>query len=190
MLFVLALSLTGRLFELCAGCDRGFAASKAERAAIEAVIDELPSCGDSGSEMLRQKWKLVYTSAPDVSTLNANPLVQVGAVYQDARRWPVVVNVIDCSPRIASALPPPFTPEIVTRINVLTRAEPRSEQRVGLTFERVEVQQPFNFPALGFNLPQIAPDSGYFDIRYLDDSLLVIQQNQPGGLFAFSKSDD
>jgi hypothetical protein len=71
-----------------------------------------------------------------------------------------------------------------------------SPNRVGLIFESVQVApmrirgMPIDvFPPLGFDLPKLpgldqADSPGYFDVTNLDDELLVIRQNQPGGLFA------
>lgn len=186
-----------RVVALCAAADRGFASSRAERAEIEAAIDELctqnPTENPAQNLALRRCWKLIYTSAPDVSTLNANPLVAVGAVYQDARDWPTIVNVIDSTPRISSLAPAAIQADTATRLRVVTRAEPRSPTRVGLTFERAEVQPlsllgfSLPFPALGLDLPQA---SSYFEVRFLDDDVLVIEQASPGGIFASVAVDE
>jgi hypothetical protein len=50
------------------------------------------------------------------------------------------------------------------------------------------------FPPLGFDLPTLpgttqADSPGFFDVTYLDDELLVIRQNQPGGIFVLVKVD-
>ena len=107
-------ALKSKLFAACAAADRGFAASPADRAEIEALLDELsplspieePTRGlaeGAADAPLRKCWRLVYTSASDVSTLAANPLASLGGIYQDARELPVVVNVIDSFPRCVSA---------------------------------------------------------------------------------------
>ena len=109
-------ALKSKLFAACAAADRGFAASPADRAEIEALLDELsplspieePTRGiaeGAADAPLRKCWRLVYTSASDVSTLAANPLASLGGIYQDARELPVVVNVIDSFPRCVSASP-------------------------------------------------------------------------------------
>ena len=109
-------ALKSKLFAACAAADRGFAASPADRAEIEALLDELsplspieePTRGLAEGAVdapLRKCWRLVYTSASDVSTLAANPLASLGGIYQDARELPVVVNVIDSFPRCVSASP-------------------------------------------------------------------------------------
>lgn len=227
--------LKSKIFAACATSDRGFAASPSDRAAIEALLADLsplsptaiPSSGvapeDDANAPLRACWRLVYTSASDVSTLGANPFVSVGGIYQDARDLPIIMNVIDVFPRALQNLPPgPLANSLATsaRLNVQTRARPRSATRVGLTFEAVEVQplsilgnQPpswfpsppkLDFPQLGLDLqrqifgvtdenvdPRDAPaNPAYFDILYLDDDFLVIQQGSPGGMFAAVKVDE
>ena len=109
-------ALKSKLFAACAAADRGFAASPADRADIEALLDELsplspieePTRGiaeGAADAPLRKCWRLVYTSASDVSTLAANPLASLGGIYQDARELPVVTNVIDSFPRCVPASP-------------------------------------------------------------------------------------
>ena len=109
-------ALKSKLFAACAAADRGFAASPADRDEIEVLLDELsplsptdePTRGlaeGAADAPLRKCWRLVYTSASDVSTLAANPLASLGGIYQDARELPVVVNVIDSFPRCVSASP-------------------------------------------------------------------------------------
>ncbi|KAJ8605851.1 hypothetical protein CTAYLR_000529 [Chrysophaeum taylorii] len=179
-----------KVLGLCAGCDRGFGASGADRANVEDAIEELCGLRDPEPlEALRKRWRLVYTSAPDVSTLAGNPLVQLGGIYQDATEWPRIVNVIDASPRWLSLAPPALgsAVEIIGRQKVITTATPKTETRVALTFERVEVA-PLRF--FGAQVPDIftlgvplPPASGEFDVRYLDDDFLVIQQQAPGGIF-------
>ena len=107
-------ALKSKLFAACAAADRGFAASPADRQEIEALLDELsplsptdePTRGlaeGAADAPLRKCWRLVYTSASDVSTLAANPLASLGGIYQDARELPVVTNVIDSFPRCVPA---------------------------------------------------------------------------------------
>ena len=90
-------ALKSKLFAACAAADRGFAASPADRAEIEALLDELsplspieePTRGiaDGAADApLRKCWRLVYTSASDVSTLAANPLASLGGIYHARTR--------------------------------------------------------------------------------------------------------
>ena len=224
-------ALKSKLFAACAAADRGFAASPADREEIEALLDELsplspieePTRGiaDGAADApLRKCWRLVYTSASDVSTLAANPLASLGGIYQDARELPVVVNVIDSFPRLLANLPPDAASKLATttRVRVKTRARPRSATRVGLSFERVGAEQlailgqevPDWLPKPKVDLPQLgldvqrrifnvgddedprdaASNPAFFDVMYLDDELLVIKQGSPGGLFAAVAVDD
>ena len=224
-------ALKSKLFAACAAADRGFAASPADRQEIEALLDELsplsptdePTRGivDGAADApLRKCWRLVYTSASDVSTLAANPLASLGGIYQDARELPVVVNVIDSFPRLLANLPPEAASKLATttRLRVQTRARPRSATRVGLTFERVGAEQlailgqevPDWLPKPKVDLPQLgldvqrrifnvgddedprdaASNPAFFDVQFLDEELLVIKQGSPGGMFAAVAVDD
>ncbi len=224
-------ALKSKLFAACAAADRGFAASPADRAEIEALLDELsplspieePTRGiaDGAADApLRKCWRLVYTSASDVSTLAANPLASLGGIYQDARELPVVVNVIDSFPRLLANLPPEAASKLATttRLRVQTRARPRSATRVGLSFERVGAEQlailgqevPDWLPKPKVDLPQLgldvqrrifnvgddedprdaASNPAFFDVQFLDEELLVIRQGSPGGMFAAVAVDD
>ena len=224
-------ALKSKLFAACAAADRGFAASPADRAEIEALLDELsplspieePTRGiaeGAADAPLRKCWRLVYTSASDVSTLAANPLASLGGIYQDARELPVVVNVIDSFPRLLANLPPEAASKLATttRLRVQTRARPRSATRVGLTFERVGAEQlavlgqavPDWIPRPAVDLPQLgldvqrrifsvgdeedprdaASNPVFFDVMYLDGELLVIKQGSPGGMFAAVAVDE
>ena len=155
------------------------------------------------SSPLRGNWRMIWTTASDVLLLEASPFFSTGAIYQ-VFDPPVVTNIIDFSPRIQTLFPPTLVPNTLIRAKVQTRASRRTEQpnRIGLVFERVQIQplqvlgQTLDiFPPLEANLPQL-PGSmntdegpGYFDVTYLDDELLIIRQNAPGGLFALVKVD-
>jgi hypothetical protein len=151
------------------------------------------------SSPLAGKWRMVWTTARDVLILEASPLFKTGSIYQ-VFDPPVVTNVIDFLPRIQSLLP---LPSSVVRASVQTRATLRQGKpnRVGLVFERVQVapMQIFGmaidvFPPVGFDLPKLpgteeTDGPGFFDVTYLDDELLVIRQNAPGGIFVLVKVD-
>jgi len=127
----------------------------------------------------------------------------VGAIYQIFEP-PLVTNVIDFIPRVQSLLPPSLVPSSLVRAKVKTRASSRPgyPNRVGLFFEAVNLQpveflgmDASNLTPFAANLPKIPGadnDSGpgYFDVSYLDDELLIIRQNAPGGLFALVKVDN
>ena len=83
---------------------------------------------------------MAYTSALDVLSLAANPISSVGAIYQDARNLPIIVNVIDQNPRLLSLLPATAKVQSTLRLKVMTRAKRRSTVRVGLDFETVMIE--------------------------------------------------
>jgi len=169
--------LKSRIFAACAAADRGFAASPSDREAIEGLLDEISflspiddatrGVSDGTDDApLRACWRLVYTSASDVSTLAANPISQLGGIYQDARELPVIVNVIDTFPRVLANLPPSVAATFATssRIKVRTVARPRSASRVGLSFTGVgfEVTN-----VLGQKLPDWLPAPPMVDLPQL-----------------------
>ena len=98
------------------------------------------------------------------------------------------------------------------RLQVKTKAKARSNTRVGLTFLGVRatpltalgVDISNLLPSIGFQFPSlpsfvgnIGADNnsnnnspGYFDILYLDETCLIISQNEPGGIFVNIKTTD
>jgi hypothetical protein len=84
-------------------------------------------------------WRLVYTNATDVLSLDVNPVAGVGPISQEISLPDRVVNVIEFYPRALSLLPAGALPT-TTRVRVGTRARARSPSRVGLTFETVGVE--------------------------------------------------
>jgi hypothetical protein len=100
----------------------------------------------------------------------------------------------------------------VVRLKVFSKAIARNETRIGLSFRRVELkpisllnQNVANFlPPLRAAIPQTAffgadkedvgllyekNTPGYFDILYLDDECLIIQQNN-GDIFVSTRSQE
>jgi hypothetical protein len=149
---------------------------------------------------LNGTWQLIYTNAFDVLSL-ATPLNTVSAVYQELNpSKQTAVNIIDLIPRIPTTF---FSsmPNFLTRLKVKTKAYRRGPKRVGLNFESVEVQPlkdllQLPFTPIKFDLPtkyltellSSSYDSpGFFDVRYVDDDMLIIQQNAPGGYFVSVK---
>lgn len=215
--------LKRRILELGASYDRGFGASPSARDRASQVIQDLErnnretnaarsmdgtsttSDDVEGDSPLRGSWRMVWTSAFDVLSLEASPLSTTAAIYQIIEP-PVVTNVIDLLPRFQAAFPLGF-PNTLVRLKVQTRGSERPGQpnRVGLVFEQVRIQplQLFGmsldvFPPLGFDLPSLptswtgtsADSPGYFDVTYLDDDFLIIRQNAPGGVFVSIRVDN
>jgi PAP_fibrillin len=209
-------SLKRDLLALAASYDRGFGASPSARrrgddviSALEALNEETNAArGVDGSEAspLAGSWRMVWTTASDVLVLGASPVATVGAIYQIFDPLPVVTNVIDFIPRIQALLPPSIVPSTLVRAKVQTKASlrPGFSNRVGLWFEAVNLQpvqvlgmDATSLPPFAANLPKLPGTDGnnesgpgYFDVTYLDDELLIIQQNSPGGLFALVKVQD
>lgn len=217
-------ALKADLIRACALCDRGFSARPAQRRKIDSLVAELaplsacaePTAGLDGSVVdgrptpIVGLWELVYTDSPDVSSLGLNPLTIVGAIYQDIRQPPEVVNVIELSPRILNAQPALDT---TLRVKVFARALARSPARVGLAFERLggapvtflgaDVPPWLSPPALDlrallpFGLGEPAAEQprdergagAFFDVVYLDGELLVIKANR-GGVYVSVRVDD
>ena len=210
--------LKAELLLAAAACNRGFGATKADRARVAKLFDALEGLsptpdatagitgGTPGSSApLVGCWRLVYTTANDVLSLDASPVAGVGPVYQLIERPNDVTNIIDLYPRFETLLPiGSFTS--ATRLRVMTRAAARSASRVGLTFyearaeQRALLGQDVGFlPTLGGPLPQLPGAIGtdpatttspsFFDVVYLDEQMLLIRQNSPGGVFAAVRVD-
>jgi len=204
--------LKRKLIKIAAVYDRGFGASSSANQKANDIIQELESFnemkfaarGITGNETspLLGSWSMIWCTAFDVLVLNASPLTSVGAIYQ-VFQPPKITNIIDFAPRGQSLLP--IIPPSLLRAKVSTRGSPRKNHpnRVGLVFESVQLD-PIEFlgnkvggslPPLGFDLPKLPGQdeesrSGYFDVTFLDEELLVIRQNDPGGMFVLIKVDD
>jgi hypothetical protein len=207
-------ALKRTMLQLGASYDRGFGASPKARKDAESTIVALEllnqetwaAQGILGNETspLAGNWRMIWTNAQDVLVLGASPVATIGAIYQ-VFEPPIVTNIIDFIPRVQALLPPSFAMKTLVRAEVTTRASvrPNRPNRVGLVFEKVQVKpvellgQEVNLPPLGFDLPKInlagsssedAP--GYFDVTFLDEEMLIIRQNAPGGLFVLVKAPD
>ena len=194
-------ALKQTMLQLGASYDRGFGASPKARKDAESTIVALEllnpetwaAQGILGNETspLEGSWRMVWTNAQDVLVLGASPVATIGAIYQ-VFDPPVVTNIIDFIPRAQALLPPSLAMNTQVRAEVTTRASirPNYPNRIGLDFEKVALQpieilgQKVSLPPLGFDLPRISlPEDGpgYFDTTYLDEEMLIIRQNAPGG---------
>ena len=207
------------LIKLGASYDRGYGSTSSSRNEVEGIIDRLEALnptsdaargitGDGSLAPLKGIWRMVWTTATDVLTLAASPFTTVGSIYQVIEP-PVATNIIDFIPRAQALFPPGVFPSTLIRAEVTTRASSRPGYplRVGLIFESVKVkpiellgvQTQGVLPPLSFTLPQINiqnlpgvdPENppGFFDVSYLDEEMLIIKQNAPGGLFVLIKAD-
>lgn len=158
---------------------------------------------------LKGIWRMVWTTALDVLNLGASPIATPAAIYQVIDP-PIATNIIDFIPRVQSLFPSSF-PSSLIRAEVKTRTSKRkdssnSNNRVGLDFEAVKLEPVeflgmdvknklppllnVNFPKINVaDLPGVNPDNspGFFDVVYLDEDMLIIQQNAPGGYFVSIK---
>ena len=208
------------LLKLCASYDRGFAASSSAKQEVDDIVNQLkminPTTYDAakgidgnyidGQVPLQGIRRMVWTTALDVLNLSVSPIATPAAIYQVIEP-PMATNIIDFIPRVQSLLPNSF-PSSLLRAEVKTRTSKRKEMnRVGLDFEAVKLA-PVEFlgmdakllPPLSINLPRIkvsdlpgvdpSNSPGFFDVVYLDDDMLIIQQNAPGGYFVSIKVED
>lgn len=189
------------LLQLAASYDRGYGATARAFDEVESIISKLEAVNPEqnavrgvdgeGFSPLSGCWRMVWTTAADVLTLSANRLVTVGAIYQ-VFDLPCVTNVIDILPPFQTLLGNQLGS--VLRAKVTTRAyrnkkdeAAEDSNRIGLDFESVALE-PVEFlgndvgflPPLGFDLPR-TPFEGYFDVAFLDEELLIVRQNAPGG---------
>lgn len=157
---------------------------------------------------LKGIWRMIWTTALDVLNLGVNPVAAPGAIYQNIDP-PLAINIIDFIPRIQTLFPSNVLPSSLLRAEVQTRTSSRSQSsnRVGLVFESVKLEPvevlgfakpdflpplSIQFPQLNLsdlNLPGVDPENapGFFDVVYLDETILIIQQNEPGGYFVSVK---
>jgi len=163
----------------CAVADRGFGASPTDRTRIEELLGRLAALNptpDVRADLgpLRKCWRLVYTSAADVTTLAANPLLTLSGIYQDARACPTIVNVIDVKPRPLAALPAPLGDRVLARQRVFTSATRLDSLRVALDFTKVQLDAPL-LPPLALDLPKLpgSVQAQLFDLyATVNDALL------------------
>lgn len=211
-------TLKAELLRLAAACNRGFGATRADRERMATLFSALEglsptpeattgiSSGAIGPAPLDGCWRLVYTTASDVLSLDASPVAGVGPIYQLIEAPGDVTNIIDLYPRFETLLPRgSFTSAL--RLRVLTRAAARSATRVGLTFYAAKAEPrallgndvSAFLPPLGGPLPRLPGAIGtdpatstspsFFEVVYLDEQMLLIRQNSPGGVFAAVRVD-
>lgn len=153
-------------------------------------------------------WSLVYTDAFDVVSLASSPLTALRGIYFEIDRNGESSNIIDFAPRFEANLPTSINLGSTLRARVKTRSKARSTTRVGLSFigAALEPQTLLGFdvkfaPPLGVDFPSLPSlgfgaesnggeddnSPGFYDIRYLDDELLILNQNEPGGVFISSR---
>jgi len=168
----------------------------------------------SASAPLDGAWKLIYTTAFDVLILGVNPFSITQSIYQVINSTGSAINVINVAPRLQAFLPQQLVGTGSTlRLKVYIDAKRKSDDEISLRFKSTEIKpitllgNKINFlPSLKLLLPQrilggdawkssdnknsFGQSSGYFRVLYLDSECLIIQQNQPGGIFVSVRSSE
>ena len=130
-------SLKCQLIELCATYDRGFGTSTTARQTIDTIVQQLQSYNtaknvaadtmttttphhnhhhnNNNNSTIIGKWRMIYTTAFDVLSLQASPFFITGAIYQVYTNAPsgttgsttttTVTNIIDFIPRFQPLFP-------------------------------------------------------------------------------------
>jgi len=212
-----AMELKRELIALSESTNRGFRASRVDRNQAKKTISELaklnpspepaaayylPTSKSSGSSAkgLAGKWTLVYTDAPDITSLDATgPLstAKLGRVGQQCDP-PRIANVIEWTkPDWASDLP--FSgsenSRVLQKVVCEGSASPSNPSTVDLKILGLELEgEGDSGPAsiLGNNPvklqgPLSAP-FGKFDILYLDETMRITKTYQ--GFYAVNLRDD
>jgi hypothetical protein len=129
---------------------------------------------DDVSSPLKGCWKLIWTTAWDVLSLEASPFTKTAAIYQ-VYDPPTITNVIDVMPKIQAAFPTALFPSSLLRLQVETigsspppppqpsyDGDDSTRNRIGLEFRTVQAR-PLQilgttldvFPPLRLSLPTL-----------------------------------
>jgi hypothetical protein len=127
---------------------------------------------DDVSSPLKGSWKLIWTTAWDVLSLEASPFTKTAAIYQ-VYDPPTITNVIDVMPKIQAAFPAEWFPRSLLRLQVETmgsspppppsyEGDDSTRNRIGLEFRTVQAR-PLQilgttldvFPPLRLTLPTL-----------------------------------
>jgi len=149
-----------------------------------------------------------------VLILGVNPFSITQSIYQVINSTGSAINVINVAPRLQAFLPQQLVGTGSTlRLKVYIDAKRKSDDEISLRFKSTEIKpitllgNKINFlPSLKLLLPQrilggdawkssdnknsFGQSSGYFRVLYLDSECLIIQQNQPGGIFVSVRSSE
>jgi len=173
-------TLKRKLLRVCAAGNRGFSASDAEKDAVLGLVDQLEEAfqapiGEAARvEALMGSWSIVYTTSPDLDSLDRLPLPlwRTGRVGQSFFAAEEATNEIQ------------FVSPLGSRLNQTVECswdirEPDLEEfKVALTFlgsstklaQVTAFDLPIDLPSLSFPLP---PGTGVFRVPYVDDEILV-----------------
>lgn len=210
--------LQSSLLDLAQETERGFRASREDRQRARHLIDHLSSLsptvdparayykdGDETNKnagpSLAGNWELVYTDAPDITSLQSqNGLAELGRIGQVCEP-PFIKNVIEwIRPSWTNGLPLTGTQDsrILQTVVTQARASPNQPNTVNLKVAGLELSsedagEPGEFlddvsskgllPALLIKQPvklsgPLLLPFGRFEILYLDDTLRIVKTNQ------------
>lgn len=206
------------MLDVSLASDRGFSASSSDRSKAKKIVDilaknnptEEPAAAyypdnknDNSKATLSGKWTLIYTDAPDITSLSSTtPTAQLGKVGQECNP-PMIKNVIEWKkPKWASALPFSGSDDsrILQKVCCEGIANPDKPTEVDLKIVGLDLLgkddsdnepskssdiQLFNGPVSllkqlgplelrGF----VKPPFGKFEILYLDEDMRIIRTYQ------------
>ncbi|CBN80185.1 plastid lipid associated protein [Ectocarpus siliculosus] len=160
-------ALKQKLLRKVATLNRGFVAEELDRLDVEEIIEMLEmenpnpkSCEgfETGSSPLAGRWQLLYTTSLDVLSLQINPAVTVGKIFQqiesDGRS---IQNIIELQPPFAAVNK--ILGSSMTTLTVKLETEPVSDSRINLKFVRTEIKanslfgRELDLPTLGVDIP-------------------------------------
>ncbi|CAM9944783.1 unnamed protein product, partial [Ascophyllum nodosum] len=161
-------SLKRKLLRKVATLNRGFIAKEADRVDIEEIVEMLElenpnpgACADFGTQSspIAGRWQLLYTSSLDVLSLQLNPTITIGQIFQriesDGRS---IQNIIELQPPFA-AVTNRILGNSVATLTVKLETEPVTDTRINLKFVRTEIKanslfgRNLDLPSLGVDIP-------------------------------------
>jgi len=210
-------SVRSELLARAKACKGGFEASREDRKAMEDLIQrvavwnptrqpaaayyaEPAAAGGPEEASLSGEWTLAYTDAPDIISLDQNPLSEVARIGQvcDSSAG-TIANVIEWRPRswlrgqpAASFLEKDLVEQ---RVVLRAQADPAQPSRVDLFVEGLDLipRTVLGNPLVGRQLQLRGPLSGRipfgsFDVLYLDEALRITRTYQ--GYYAVNVKRD
>jgi hypothetical protein len=222
---VSAASLKAELLAACRPLEMGTSATSRDRERIRSLLDRLVAAGDGVADpasifysdaeraecdptepSIAGRWKLVYTDAPDVLSLNYNPLASLSSIGQTCDAGAkTIANVIEWKPpgmleklpfsQLPVKLPyDPLAERIEQRVVLKAAASRTAPRRVDLFVEGLDVVPLRVFGRAGMPLELRGPLSGQlpfgsFDLLYMDRDLRIVKTVQ-GGHYAVNVRAD
>lgn len=178
--------LKEELYGLAETTERGFSATKSERDTINDIIYSLAKYNPTAeplapyydeassvaSPSLAGKWTLIYTDAPDITTLDNTPTAKLGRIGQECEP-PYVKNVIEWKrPEWASALPFSGSDDsrVLQKVCTKGQASPNNPMILNLVLAGIELVTD--------------DDENGRDVAQLAD--VLVDKGLPAGLLSFN----